>query len=249
MEFDWTTFVLEIINFLVLVWILQRFLYKPVTAAIAARKAAIDKTLSDAQAVEAQATSLRHQFESRMAEWEHEKAHARTQLQGELDAERARMMDALHASLDQEREKARVLEQRHTVETRHRLEEAALAQGGRFVARLLSRIAGAELEERIRGLLLEDLPRLGDAELRKLRTACQEAGGRIEISSAYPLAAAQRQSLVQALSDLAGQPLTCKFVQNMELMAGLRIAIGPWMLRCNLRDELRFFAEAPHAGG
>ena len=37
MQIDWTTLVLEIINFLVLVWILKRFLYKPVMEAIAAR--------------------------------------------------------------------------------------------------------------------------------------------------------------------------------------------------------------------
>src|SRR3990172_6369392 len=173
MELDWTTFALEIINFLVLVWILQRFLYKPVTSAIAARKAAIEKSLADAQVVEAEARSLKSQYESRMAEWEHEKAQARTRLQEELDAERARLMTVLQASLDQEREKARVLETRHAVEMRHRLEEVALTEGGRFVARLLSRIAGAEVEEKIRGLLLEDLPRLADAELQSLRAACQ----------------------------------------------------------------------------
>lgn len=248
MEFDWTTFALEIINFLVLVWILQRFLYKPVTSAIAARKAAIEKTLADAQVVQADAQSLKGQYESRMAEWEHEKTQARTRLQEEMDAERTRAMTALHASFDQERDKARVLEQRHTVETRHRLEEAALAQGGRFVARLLSRIASAEVEEKIRTLLLEDLPRLADAELRKLRAACQEAGGKITIASGYPLAAEQRNGLVQTLSGLLGQPVTCDFIQNSELMAGLRIGIGPWVLHCNLRDELKFFTEAPHAG-
>ncbi len=248
MEFDWTTFALEIINFLVLVWILQRFLYKPVMSAIAARKAAIEKTLADAQVGQADAQALKQQYESRMAEWAHEKAQARTRLQEELDAERARMMTALLASLDQEREKARALEQRRAVEMRQRLEQAALAEGGRFVARLLSRIAGVEVEEKIRGVLLEDLPRLADPELRKLRAACQEAGGKIEISSGYPLAAEQRNSLVQTLSGLMVRSVACDFIQNKELMAGLRIGIGPWVLRCNLRDELRFFAEAPHAG-
>ena len=39
MELDWTTFILEIINFLVLVWILHRFLYQPVMNVIAQRRA------------------------------------------------------------------------------------------------------------------------------------------------------------------------------------------------------------------
>ena len=58
MELSWPTFFLEIINFLVLVWILKRFLYKPVLEAVAHRKAVIDKTLADANAKEAGAQAL-----------------------------------------------------------------------------------------------------------------------------------------------------------------------------------------------
>ena len=166
MEFDWTTFALEIINFVVLVWILQRFLYKPVTNAIAERKAGIEKTMADANAVQAAAQSLKQQYENRMADWKREQARARAQLLEEIDAERARMMIALNVSLEQERENARGLEQRHALELRHKLEEAAFAEGGQFVARLLSRVASPELEEKIREMLLEDLPRLADKDLQ-----------------------------------------------------------------------------------
>ena len=39
MQFDWTTFVLEVLNFLVLLWILKRFLYQPVLDVLDARQA------------------------------------------------------------------------------------------------------------------------------------------------------------------------------------------------------------------
>ena len=248
MEFNWTTFALEIINFLILVWILQRFLYKPVTTAIADRKAGIEKTLADAKAVQAEAQSLKQQYEDRMADWEREKALARTQLREEIDAERARMMVALNVVLEQERAKVRGLEQRHALELRHQLEEAAFAEGGQFVTRLLSRIASVELEEKIREILLEDLPRLAEKDLQLLRAACRKGDAKIKVTSAYPLGDEQRGHIVQALSGLAGQPLACDFTHDPDLMAGLRISIGPWMLRSNLRDELKFFTEAHRAG-
>jgi F-type H+-transporting ATPase subunit b len=248
MEFDGTTFALEIINFLVLMWILQRFLYKPVTSAIAERKAGIEKTLADAQAVQAETQLLKRQYENRIAEWESEKAKARAQLLQEMGAERIRLMTALHASLEQEREKLRALEQRHAAELRRRLEENALTDGVRFVARLLSRIASPELEERIRELLLEDLPHLADGELQSLRAACREGDAKMKITSGYPLGEEQRNTLAQALRRLTGQPVACEFGQDPGLMAGLRIGIGPWVLRANLRDELKFFTEAQHAG-
>lgn len=247
MELDWTTFGLEIINFLVLVWILQRFLYAPVTSAIAERKAGIERMLADARAVQAEAESVKRQYEERMANWEHENAQARAQLLQEIEAERARLMTVLHASVEQEREKLRALEQRRAAEARHRLEESALAEGGRFVARLLSRIAGPDLEERIRELMLEDLPQVAEREVQVLRAACQDRNARVNVTSAYLLGERQRASLAQALSRVAGQPLACEFGRDPELIAGLRVSIGPWVLRSNLRDELEFFAKARHA--
>ena len=54
MEFDITTFLLEIVNFLILIWILQRLFYKPVLAVINRRKQHIDQTLSEAQKLQQQ---------------------------------------------------------------------------------------------------------------------------------------------------------------------------------------------------
>lgn len=245
MEFDWTTFALEIINFLVLVWLLQRFLYKPVTTVIAQRQAGIEKTLTDAQAIRIEAEALKHQYENRMDEWEQEKAQALQLLLQEMDAERTRLMTALQASLDEERNKLRAVEQRRAIEQQQRLAEEARIEGGRFVARLLSPLASAELEDRIRRLLLEDLPQLPDRELQALRAAGQ--AGEAKITSVYPLGEDQRAGLTEALGRLAGRPVACEFGQDPSLMAGLRISIGPWMLRSNLLDELQFFTEARHA--
>ena len=55
MELTWTTFLLEVINFLVLVWLLKRLFYAPVMRAIAARRAAVEKTLADAEATKREA--------------------------------------------------------------------------------------------------------------------------------------------------------------------------------------------------
>jgi hypothetical protein len=76
MPFDWATFGLEILNFLVLVWLLARFLYRPIIGAIARRKAEIADTVAVAQAKEAEAHALARQYEERLASWEREKAQA-----------------------------------------------------------------------------------------------------------------------------------------------------------------------------
>ena len=74
MELDWSTFILEIINFLVLVWLLKRFFYKPVLNVINRRREQIQKKISDAEGVRHEAESLKSDYENRLAGWEDEKA-------------------------------------------------------------------------------------------------------------------------------------------------------------------------------
>src|SRR5579883_2582575 len=105
MELDWTTFILEIVNFLVLVWILKRFFYKPVQDVIAKRKAAIDATLSQARATQDRADELGRQYQRRLSEWEKEREQARERLLKELQDERRRRLESLDQAIEEERAK------------------------------------------------------------------------------------------------------------------------------------------------
>lgn len=248
MEFDWVTFALEIVNFLVLVWILKRFLYQPILQTIARRKAAIDRTLADAEAKHAGAAALEGQYRGRLADWEREKQALRAQAEEEVNAERARRMAALQGALEQEREKRRVLDERQMGEWRNRLEVEALEQGSRFAARLLARLAAPELESRLVALALEDLAQLPEAQLQALQAACRGAQNRLSVTSAFPLAEAERRALVQGFARATNANLSAGFAEDRSLLAGLRISIGPWVMHANLQDELKLFTGAARHG-
>ena len=149
MEMSWSTFILEIFNFLILVWILKHFLYKPVLGVIERRQSGIRQTLADAEAMRAEAQELQERNEGRLAEWDLERQQAREALASELEDERARKMAKLEADIEQERLKARVTGERQQADTIRRIEEAALGQGARFAARLLEQAAGPELQARL----------------------------------------------------------------------------------------------------
>jgi F-type H+-transporting ATPase subunit b len=248
MEFDWMTFGLEVINFLVLVWILQHFLYRPVLETIARRKAAIDQALSDAKAKQADAAGLEDQYRDRLGEWEREKQTLRAQAEEEVNAERTRRMAALQQALEQEREKRRVLDQRQTEEWRERVQDEALAQGAGFAARLLTRLAAPDLEARLVALALEDLEHLPQAQLQAVRAACRDARQRLRVASAFPLPEPQRSALLRGFAAATQAELTAEFVEDPRLLAGLRATIGPWVMHANVQDELKFFAEGARHG-
>ncbi len=247
MELDWSTFLLQIINFLVLVWILNQFLYKPVMKVIAERKAAVEKTLADSERARADARALQAQYETRLTEWEREKDKARAQLREDLEAERTRLLTTLRAELEKEREAASVREQRRLAELTQQAEQAALEQGGRFVAKLLSGLAGPELEANIVHLALNELAQLSEKQTAAIRSALPP-DAMVRVTTAYPLGQTLRESLTDLVRRLVGRELRCEYVEDTHLIAGVCVSLGGWVLRANLRDEMKLFSEGIHSG-
>lgn len=246
MELDWSTFLLEIINFLVLVWILKRFLYQPVLDVIARRRSSIEEKLAKADAAQDEAAKLKAQYEGRLAEWEGERRKARDKLAQELDEERARQLEAMRSGVEQEREKILSANERQLAEQQRTIEYRALQQGAAFSSRLLEQAAGPELQARLLTLLLEELARLSDSQLADLKQQWGTPPDHIEVSSAFPLSDEQRQQLTDALHRSCGLDCPLRFSEDDSLLAGLLITVGAWILAANVRDELSGFAEFAH---
>ncbi|MFI5304585.1 MAG: F0F1 ATP synthase subunit delta [Nitrospiria bacterium] len=244
MELDWTTFILEIINFLILVWILQHFLYKPVLNIIARRKSDIDRTLLEAGTKQNQAENLKEQYEKRLVDWEKEKLVAREAFQDEMNAERLRQMTALQKSLQEEREKSRIIDQRNLADQQRKLNEEAIEKGARFASRFLTRFSSIEFESRLIKLICEDLPKLTGEQTERIRKAFEDdRNSKIRITSAFPVSDELKEALVKSLSELIGSKPVYEFNQEPALLTGLRINLGSWVLQANLQEELKFFSE------
>jgi len=244
MELDWSTFLLEIGNFLILVWLLKRFLYRPVKTAIEARRERVAAVLAEAERVRAEAEQTRADYEARRAALAREHAEARAELERTLAAEREHRLEALHQELHRERDKAVALAERERTETERRDQAAALALAGRFAGRLLAAVAGPELEARLIDLTVEQLPDLPEHQREALAAAVDKDPAAVRVQSAYPIADAGRRALTDALSRTAGRAVTCRFDETPDLIAGLSIDAGALLLGANLRDELRLFTEA-----
>lgn len=256
MELNSSTFILEIINFLVLVWILKRFFYRPVLDAVARRKAGVEATLAKAELLRNTAEDLHQQYETRLADWEREKQLARQSLDDDIRQEREKQLAVLRTELKAERDTEQVLIGRKLEGEHRKLVDTALLQGARFATRLLSAVSGPELEQRLVALLVNELEKLPAGKVDQLRTVngmhTGDAPGKssnevdIIVTSAYPVDEANRQTLEQACKTTLQVNGQFHYRQDPDLIAGLRISIGSWVLATNLQDELKGFAGFEH---
>lgn len=242
MQLDLTSFVLELINFAVLVWILHRFLYKPVLAAIDRRRAAVESSLAQARTARDEAAALKTQVEQRLASWERERAEAKGRLAAELAAQRDKALAETARAAEQERARLAALQARQELERRSADEQRALEQAAGFAARLLERVSGPELDARLAELLAADLAALPKERQAALAEAARAADGSIAVQSAHPLSQAARARLEQALSESLGVECRAQYAVDETLLGGVRVALGSWLLQADLADELRFFS-------
>jgi F-type H+-transporting ATPase subunit b len=240
-QLSWTTFILEAVNFLVLVWLLKRLLYAPVKRAITARRAAVEKTLQDAEAARHEAEDLKAKYDGRLREWEQEKERQREGLRNELSGERAMQLKLMDASLATEREKAEAQEEKKAAERRANVEKEAMNQALEFTSRLLSDLASPELEGKIVNLVTQHF---SSPAATNLVITGPPLGDRatVQVRSAYSLTEAQREALSAALKQRLRSEMAITFDVNPKLLAGLEIVVGAFVLRANLRDELEYFS-------
>ena len=244
MQIDWTTLVLEIINFLALVWILKRFLYTPVMETITARQKRVEGRLAEARAIEDGAKELERQYERRLDDWDMEKAKARASLDAEMLQERNRQMQALDKALQEERERVAAVAAHRQHDVQRELELEAMANAQRFSSALLARLADPVIETRFVDLLFEDWANLPDTQLESLRRAVLVDKAKAVVTTAFPLAAEQRQKIEAALKSRLEADLVVAFDEDPGLLSGVRLSLGPWQLNMNFADELASFKAA-----
>ena len=244
MQIDWTTFTLEIVNFLALVWLLKRYLYAPVLDILAQRRAGIERTLADAHATEQRAQALQAEFEQRLVAWENERSAARARLQAELADARALGLREIAATLADERERSAAIDTHRRQQAERESAVTAMAQAQRFTATLLERVAAPAIDACLLERFLEEWAALPDDELRSLRLAAADPGASAQVISAFPLDAGQRERLRTALAARLGHDISTHFADDRQLLAGLRVSLGAWHLHLNFADELALFAAA-----
>jgi F-type H+-transporting ATPase subunit b len=247
MNFDLTTFVLEAVNFLVLLWLLQRFFYKPVLKVIDARQQQIKSQIEETNCQRSEAMQLKQQYEQRLDEWDKEKTNLRSSLHLELQAEREKQLIEIRTEIDKEKKISTAATERQMQDALRKCEQTALALAADFVTKLLQELVSPELEKKICEIFVRDLQKQTDAGMR-LGNGNGDLASLVEVFTVYPLTPDEVATVETNVNGLAHRVCTYKYSCDSDLIAGIRVVIGGNILQANLRDAICFFRDAGKDG-
>ncbi|TXT33325.1 MAG: F-type H+-transporting ATPase subunit b [Comamonadaceae bacterium] len=163
MLIDWFTVGAQALNFLILVWLMKRFLYQPVLDAIDAREQRIAQALADAAQKQAQAQQERDAFQQKNADFDQQRDTQHSQLMDEISLERQRLLDEARQAantLQLKRQEALLSELQtlqHDIARHSREEVLAMAN------KVLTDLADTTLEARMVEVFTQRLRELDDA--------------------------------------------------------------------------------------
>jgi F-type H+-transporting ATPase subunit b len=244
MTIDPFTFALEIVNFLVLLWLLHRFLYRPIQKAINDRKQALNQEIAAAQQQQQEALALKNQYEESIAGWEREKARQQEALHQELHQEQESTLVKIRQAAEAERVRLQTLTEQDLA-SRQRQEQSLAAQNAlHLTGKMLERLAGSELDQVILRILLEDLERLPEADRLQLQAAVSRKQEPVTVTTARIMSQEEQQRLQAGLSKVLGRDLPCTYLQDPALLSGFRLTIGDQVVQASLSEELAFFGRS-----
>ncbi len=174
MAIDWFTTGAQIINFLILIWLLKKLLFKPIIGAMESREQGLANRLQQAETKMAEAQSLKNQYGDNIQQLNREKDQILTQTKQQATAEKAQVLQRLNEEGQQKKTQfdAEIHKQQQDLAP---LMSRTIAEKSLLLSRkTLARLADKSLEKQIIEHFLQHLSRLPDKEQASFKQALQK---------------------------------------------------------------------------
>lgn len=254
MKIDLFTLVAQIVNFLVLLWLLKRFLYRPIVRTMDERERQIGRSLQEAEEREAEARREAAVCHAERQEIEDRRGEMLAQAEADAEAWRRERIRQARADIEERHRRWREAVEREKESFLRDLRQRAGAQVYRIARRALADLATVELERHIIATFIARLPALEmpaseatPAPVPETITAAelQAEAARPEavICTAFPLDEAARAQIGEAVRERLGGEYGLRFEESSDLICGIELRAGGQAAAWSLREYLETLEE------
>lgn len=240
MDINWFTVIAQLVNFLILVWLLKRFLYKPILNAVNEREKKITDQLKDAKDKVAVAQQEKDDFKKKNEDFEQQKKGLMDTVVTEAVKEKTKLIDAAKAeanALISKMEKQALEEQKN--------ENKALAEKTQkhvfeISRKALESIASLSLEEQSANTFIKHLKASKEDEKQRFKDAFKShANTTITVKSAFELPIKQQKEINDAVNYLLDATTKLKFETAPEIISGIELSTNGFKVGWNFSEYLR----------
>jgi F-type H+-transporting ATPase subunit b len=238
MLIDWFTVAAQAVNFLILVWLLKHFLYKPVLHAIDEREKLIAKELADADAKKADAKKDRDDFQHKNEEFDKQRAALLSKATDEANAERQRLLDEARKTADAWSAKRHESLRKDAENLNQAIVRRTQQEVFTIARKTLADLATISLEERVAEVFTRRLGEMNDKAKDALGNALKSASAPAFVRSAFEMPADQRASIQRAINEKFSADIHLQFETAPELVGGIELTTNGQKVAWSIADYL-----------
>ena len=239
MDFNLTTFLVQIVNLFLLVWLLKRFLYRPVLAIIEKRRQEVIHNIQEAEKKLTEAEQTQKTLSKLKEDYEKQRQKRFSELDQEIHQQHAQMMKSLEVEFAQKRQKLQ-----DDLNSNWTMAEATIHQmiGKEFLAlaqKILTEWSHQSPVDQMLTLFGNKIVKLAASKRNQIQKILL-AQKSIQVISSTKLNQKQQQALRGVLLKNFTLPPKIRFQykQQSHLILGLEIRIGDFSLDWNLNNYL-----------
>lgn len=239
MLIDWFTLVAQIINFLILVFLLRRFLYKPILKTMDRRQQQLEERWQEAEAQQQAAQEAEAEFRNQQKRLQQEQQDILAQARQRAEAKEAEMVQQARQQVEAQQAEWQQALERDQESFLQELQQQVSQQVYAIAQQVLRQLAGADLEAQSVQAFLERLHQLKPEQRQALKAAAEQTSQPAQIRSAFELSEGLRQQVHQTLDQenlLNGQKP--QFDIDTALICGVELRLGGQSVAWSAADRL-----------
>jgi F-type H+-transporting ATPase subunit b len=238
MLIDWFTVGAQVLNFLILVWLLKHFLYKPILNAIDAREKRIASELADADAKKSEAQKERDDFQNKNKVFDQQRSALLSKAADEAKAERERLLAEARKDADNLRALQAVALRNDQKRLGSAITNLAKQEVFGIARKTLADLATVSLEERMGEVFTRRLREMDGKAKALLGAALKSSSEPAVVRSTFDLGAAQRATIQNALNETFSAEIHVRFETSPDLISGIELTTNGQKVAWSIADYL-----------
>jgi F-type H+-transporting ATPase subunit b len=223
MLIDWFTVAAQAINFLLLVWLLKRFLYRPILGAMDAREQRIAAQLHDAETQKHEAEAQSTRFREASEAFEKQKQALLSEAKAEAEATRQRLMEDARNEIESLRLKWREALREEETALEAEITNSVQKEIFAITRHTLRALAGTELEQQIATSFVRRLREFDGGEKEQLEAVIKMSRKPLMIRSAFDLPLATRMEIESVIRENLDNQLSIHYETVPEMIGGIEL--------------------------
>ena len=244
MLIDWFTVTAQVINFLVLVYLLKRFLYGPIIRAMDQREKRIALRLEEGQKKKDEAQQEMALYQKKNRDLDNQREEKLSQIKEEAEARRKELINEARNEVDAIRARWHGAIQREKEAFLQDLRQRAGKQTCAIARRVLKDLANVDLERHIIRVFIERLRNLDDQERTALNESIRKSGQRINLRSAFEIPQEMAREIAAVLQNQGADPLDLQLEISSEVICGIELKVYGRKIAWSLEDYVDTLEEA-----